>query len=241
MANLTSDLAHSLISSSDEYPVDFDDAWKWIGYSTKQKALQTLKSNFGEGLDFLTKGLKTSSCGRPSQHIVLTIDCFKSLAMMAGTGKGKEVRLYFLNCEKELKNKKSNTPVVKAPLSSVEKADKVHQLKESIEFFGLDVSNPRFNQELKDMAGDILGLASNANSLPGTAKWYGVAERAEELGYPVSKVTKYRSALGRHVSKNNQGQYRMEKRLCNGTAREIKVYESCSDLDNAIHSYMATK
>lgn len=91
------------LNSREEFPIDFDDAWKWIGYSTKQKGLQTLKSNFEEGIDFLTKGLKSSQGGRRSEHIVLTIDCCKSLAMMAGTPKGREVRKYFLECERRLK------------------------------------------------------------------------------------------------------------------------------------------
>lgn len=97
----------ALIESKEAFPVDFDDAWQWLGYSSKQKAREKLVSNFEEGFDFLTKRVKSSAGGRPSEWIVLTIDCFKSLAMMAGTAKGKEVRRYFLECEKELHRLKS--------------------------------------------------------------------------------------------------------------------------------------
>lgn len=102
MSSLTfnRELAIALYQSSEEFPVDFDDAWQWLGYSRKEKALQTMKNNFEEGLDFSTKGWKTSSGGRPSQLIVLTIDCFKSLGMMAGTEQGKAIRKYFLECER---------------------------------------------------------------------------------------------------------------------------------------------
>ena len=62
-----------------EFPVDLDDAWKWIGCSEKSDAKAVLKNNFEEGVDFLGKGPKTSSGGRPSEWIVLTVDCFKSL------------------------------------------------------------------------------------------------------------------------------------------------------------------
>ena len=92
--------AHALVQSTDPFPVDFDQAWQWIGYSTKQKAKSKLTNNFEEDVDFLTKRVKTSTGGRPSESIVLTIDCFKSLGMMAGTQKGKEVRRYFLECER---------------------------------------------------------------------------------------------------------------------------------------------
>jgi phage anti-repressor protein len=98
-------LAQTLVESDDQFPIDFDDAWQWVGYSSKQKALQTLKNNFDKEVDFLTKGLKTSSGGRPSELILLSLECFKSFAMMAGTTKGKEVRKYFLECEKVAKDK----------------------------------------------------------------------------------------------------------------------------------------
>jgi anti-repressor protein len=53
------ELARSLLQSSDLFPVDLDDAWRWIGYSTKQKAKNKLTNNFVSGIDFLTEWLKT--------------------------------------------------------------------------------------------------------------------------------------------------------------------------------------
>ncbi len=94
------ELALAIVQSTDEFPVDFDAAWKWIGYSTKQKAKNKLSNNFEKGIDYLTEWVKTPQGGRPSEFISLTLDCFKSLAMMAGTVKGKEVRRYFLECER---------------------------------------------------------------------------------------------------------------------------------------------
>lgn len=103
MPNLlfSQELALTIYQSQEELPVDLDDAWVWLRYSTKQKAKKKLKSNFEEGLDFVTKGLKTSAGGRPSQLVMLSVDCFKSLGMIAGTEEGKEViRKYFLKCER---------------------------------------------------------------------------------------------------------------------------------------------
>lgn len=99
--------ALTLQTSGYTHPVDFDLAWVWLGYSSKQKALNKLKnkSNFDEGMDFiLTQTVKVQIEGgrevsRPFQQISLTIECFKSMGMMAGTEKGKEVRRYFLKCE----------------------------------------------------------------------------------------------------------------------------------------------
>lgn len=111
MTNLSfnQEIAIALYESDDEFPVDLDDGWQWLGYSRKEKALQLLRNNFEEELDFSTKGWKTSSGGRPSQLIVLTIDCFKSLGMMAGTEQGKLIRKYFLECERSAKRQRYRT------------------------------------------------------------------------------------------------------------------------------------
>lgn len=105
MTDFSKELAITLLNSVDDYPVDFDEAWQWLGYATKQKAEKKLKQNFEEGIDFLTKGLKSSTGGRPSELIVLTVDCFKSLGMMVGTEQGKQIRKYFIECEKIAKHK----------------------------------------------------------------------------------------------------------------------------------------
>ena len=104
------ELALALVRSEERFPVDFDDAWKWIGWPKKQHGKEVLLNNFDEGADFLRKGVKSPSFGRPSEHIVLTIDCFKSLGMMAGTQKGKEVRRHFLECERQLRQIQEHLP-----------------------------------------------------------------------------------------------------------------------------------
>ena len=108
MNNFNKELALSLLGSGKEYPVDFEDAWQWLGYSSKQSAKKKLIRNFEEGEDFSTKWMSVPHSNgltaSRTETIFLTVDCFKSLAMMAGTEKGRETRQYFLRCEKELKN-----------------------------------------------------------------------------------------------------------------------------------------
>jgi hypothetical protein len=76
----------SLLDSTEQFPVDFDDAWQWVGYSTKGHAANALQSNFEEEVEFLRTIVKTYSSegGRPFQQIKLTIDCFKAFCLMAG-------------------------------------------------------------------------------------------------------------------------------------------------------------
>lgn len=105
MSEFNIELAQKLANSQEDFPVDLDDAWGWLGYKAKRDCKDLLINNFEEGVDFLRKGTKSAEGGRPSQWVVLTVDCFKSLGMMAGTNKGKEVRKYFLQCEKIAKQK----------------------------------------------------------------------------------------------------------------------------------------
>lgn len=107
MNNFTKELALSLVNSEDDFPIDFEEAWQWLGYSSKQAAKKKLTRNFEQGEDYLSEWMKTPDGGRPSESIYLTVDCFKALGMMSGTEQGKTTRQYFLRCEKELKHSKS--------------------------------------------------------------------------------------------------------------------------------------
>lgn len=95
-----------LLRSDSQFPVDFDDAWRWLGFSRKDSAKRSFEdAEFLAGIDFeiFHINAENSGRGRPAEKIRLTVDCFKSFAMMAGTKKGKQVRRYFLDCEKHLK------------------------------------------------------------------------------------------------------------------------------------------
>jgi anti-repressor protein len=82
-------VAAELLESSEGFPIDFDMAWEWLGYSTKQNAKRALiAAGFTQGVDFIINDeLPTASVPRPEQKIRLTIDCLKSWAMMSGTRK----------------------------------------------------------------------------------------------------------------------------------------------------------
>jgi phage anti-repressor protein len=116
------ELAQQLLNSDNEFPVDFEQAWVWLGYSKKQNAKDKLTRNFEKDSDYLITQVRVNSAqqgfqaGRPSEQIRLTIDCFKSLGMMAGTDKGKQIRKYFLECEKIAKEQsQQNSKLNQAP------------------------------------------------------------------------------------------------------------------------------
>jgi phage anti-repressor protein len=118
------ELAIALYECSDDFPVNLDDAWQWLGYSSKQKAKDKLVRNFEKEFDFrITQMVETKPDGRFShryEKIELSIDCFKSLGMMAGTAQGKAIRKYFLECERIAKTAKPHAKVLGAYTERVE-------------------------------------------------------------------------------------------------------------------------
>ena len=56
-----------------------------------------------EGKDFVAI-LQESSGGRPSQDYAITLQSSKEIAMLNGGEKGKQARLYFIECEEQLLN-----------------------------------------------------------------------------------------------------------------------------------------
>jgi anti-repressor protein len=120
--NFNLSTASFLLDSSEQFPVDFDRAWQWLGYSRKSDCLEFLKNNFVVNRDFAATAAKlhSSKGGRPSTEYYLTVECFKMIGMMAGTEQGKQVRLYFLECEKVAKTKSQPKTPTEALLETVQ-------------------------------------------------------------------------------------------------------------------------
>ena len=118
------ELAQELLESSDAFPVPLDRAWVWLGYATKQKALITLESYFEENVDYVFKisdpnsqdennqMVKKPSGGRSSHLYFLTVNCLKEFGMIARTEQGKQIRKYFLECEKLAKEQSQHKSVL---------------------------------------------------------------------------------------------------------------------------------
>ena len=133
--------------------------------------------------------------------------------------------------------------VPKTQLTSAEKMAIATQFIGTLKEIGYELDNPRFAQSIRDLVGDAVGLGQSA--LPGTQDvWLGVAEKAEQMGYPVALATKYRGSLGAWVSKHIEElglEWKREKRLCNGTERFINIYRDTDALEEIIREYMDVK
>jgi len=116
---------------------------------------------------------------------------------------------------------------------------RVSNLINALDRIGFDMQNPRFNQGIKDITGDILGLGQpTLKSANSEEVWCGVVERAEQLGYPVGEVSRKRSLLGKWVAQSGLIK-KQELRLCNGTQRSVNLYLVGEELDACIDGFFA--
>jgi phage anti-repressor protein len=163
----TVEMAQQLLSVEDQFPVDFDNAWVWAGFSSKQKAenaMETYELNGSEQV--INLGLKTSTVkgGRPSKHIRMTVDTFKEFCMVANTAKGKQIRRYFLECEKAVKSGDTQqTQNLRPDWSMGDLHSQIRQAQlESVRHLRKCLAGGASHEELSAIAGNLDALRKSA-------------------------------------------------------------------------------
>ena len=91
--------------AKDEFVIDLNDVWKWLGFTRKDSAKKLLEKYFKVEIDYkivfrhLAENLNG---GRPSEQILMTNKTFKKLCMKANTSKSDEIHDYFIKLEETL-------------------------------------------------------------------------------------------------------------------------------------------
>jgi hypothetical protein len=117
---------------------------------------------------------------------------------------------------------------------------RIANLQNALAFFKIDTNNPRYSQHIQDLILNQILDVGDQKKLPTSEVWIGAVEKAERLGYPSAFVSRFRSTLGKAVKAKNL-ESKVEKRLCNGTQRDINLYLDCPELDQAIREYLDSK
>ena len=134
-------------------------------------------------------------------------------------------------------------PQKELPPNDIRYGELIDKLEKGQDILGIDFKNPRWNQALQDLAMNTL---IHGNALPGdTELWLGAVEIAERMGLMKLAGISYRSALGNFLSRKIKGgveiERRREKRLCNGTSREIWVYKDGDGVRELIQNFAEAK
>jgi hypothetical protein len=118
---------------TNDYPINLENVFKMIGFANKGNAMKTIKSNFILDEDYKTSLLpkeKSSWGGSGSEQIMLNVDTFKNLCMIAKTDKGKEIRKYYVKLE-NIHNKIVKEEIEQQKLLLEEKDEQIKKEQEN--------------------------------------------------------------------------------------------------------------
>jgi len=93
---------------NNDFVIDLDNIWKWLGFSQKIHSKTCLEKNFIIDKDYkiflskLREQDKEQHGGHNKQRILLNINTFKLLCIKAGTKKANEIHKYFVKLEQIL-------------------------------------------------------------------------------------------------------------------------------------------
>lgn len=78
---------------TNEYPINLEDVYKLIGFANKGNAMKTIKNNFTTEDDYKVRLFHTekrkNEGGFNKEDVMLNVDTFKNLCMLAKTDKGE--------------------------------------------------------------------------------------------------------------------------------------------------------
>lgn len=96
-------------NQENEYIINLDDVYKWIGFSRKMDCKKLLLKNFEENKDYkIIKGSSSNDLyehvekvhgGQNKETILMNIKTFKKLCMKASTKKADEIHDYYIKME----------------------------------------------------------------------------------------------------------------------------------------------
>ena len=91
--------------SKDDFVIDLDDIWQWLGYSKKDKSKDLLEKYFKAETDYkiiFPDAGEYTKAGRPKEKILMTVKTFKKVCMKANTSKSNDIHDYFIKLEEIL-------------------------------------------------------------------------------------------------------------------------------------------
>jgi len=101
-----------LIYDKNDFVVDFNDIWKWVGFTRKGNGKKLLEKNFVENIDYKIlllqsekqdlDDLKNKHGGNNKEQILLTINTFKKFCLKADTKQADEIHNYYIKLEELL-------------------------------------------------------------------------------------------------------------------------------------------
>lgn len=181
-----------------DFIIDMDDVWKWLGFSRKDHCKRVIEKHFTTGIDYKTTlpnlGERKNEGGFNKEKVVMNVETFKSLCLLANTDRSKSVRKYYYKLEqllhglleeqanelqRQIEEKDNKLQLLE--LQNKEKEDKINLLTRKTNKFELGESVYIFHSTLNDDNKQVdlykVGRTKNANirdSIHKTASYKGI-------------------------------------------------------------------
>ena len=84
--------------SKTDFVIDMDDVWKWLGFSRKDPCKRLIEKHFIKDTDYkilLHQIVEQVHGGHNKERLLMNIETFKSLCLLANTERSKTVRKYY--------------------------------------------------------------------------------------------------------------------------------------------------
>lgn len=143
---------------------------------------------FVENIDFVGCKVFNTLANQELDDFAITIDCAKEISMIQRSDKGKQARLYFIECEKQLTKPMSQIDIL---VQSVQLLQEQSKRIDNVEAQLLEIKNkPQINAPIEHFS--IMGYCRNIHKQISIeeAKTYGAKCRkmCNELGMVIGKV-----------------------------------------------------
>lgn len=88
-----------------DFIIDMDDVWKWLGFSRRDHCKRVVEKHFTNDIDYkilLPQIGEQVHGGHNKEKVVMNVETFKSLCLLANTDRSKSVRKYYYKLEQLL-------------------------------------------------------------------------------------------------------------------------------------------
>lgn len=170
-----------------DFVIDLDNIWKWIGFSTKQKAKNLLEKNFVINNDYknMTNQQVTLKLfihgGHNKEIFMLTIRTFKLFCLKAGTEKAAQIHEYYIKMEETLQEViQEESDELKLQLANKDK---------ELENKDKELENKDKELEKKDKEKDKIREKTLIEQFPNNAQcvYYGIIDNLSQSGEKLIK------------------------------------------------------
>lgn len=137
------------------FPVDFDTAWQIAGYSRKDSAKRKL-SKMLEGIDFhrFVEVRKRPQGGTVEVELfTMSCDALKHFCLLAETEEGRQIRSYFIECEKKWKLVQKHHPEIAQEIDI-----ELQKMQMQAEILKLQNENLKITSELRHLDNNMLTI-----------------------------------------------------------------------------------